>query len=411
MILDRPLIKDSRGWIIVPHAAQYQSLITAGRRFFLPSDQALIDSWENAARRILNDLTVTGPLLHLYRTISSIPFKVVAVEGGYDFAAQAIQDVLLRCPKWRDFLFNLSWVFWYGTYCVQVRWNKGGIDDWASINPDKIVFPADEEPSAKGVKRFGIRISYAASFLSNDYRQFYEENRHRIVPADKSLVFLVDEDIRDNFILIRYLSIPGDFFSPRQQSRAFGVGLRDIIYFYWVQMINIVGWLLDFIEKASLGGIIVLRYPWGNEKAREELRKAFEEQTTPQKGVLLIPDLEASSDYAIQNVPLSTEGVKFVFQFLVDWYRRTIHKAILGQILTTESAPTGLGSGVAKEHARTWFSIILHYANHLADQLSDELIPKIAKNLWKRDSIPVKLIPDLETVKEKTSPETNTNER
>ncbi len=410
MTLDFPQIKDlQRGWIVVPHAVQYQSLITAGRRFFLPSDQALIDSWENATQRILNDLTVTGPLLHLYRTISSVPFRVISDDPTYSFAANELNSILLQTPKWRDFLFNLSWVFWYGVYCIQVKWNKvkPGIEDWAAINPDKVVFPAYEEPSARGVRRFGIRISYSASFLSDEYRRFYEENKHRIMPGDKSLVYLVDDDVRENFILIRYLSIPGDFFIPRQQSRSFGVGLRDIIYFYWVQMINIVGWLLDFIEKASLGGIIILRYPWGNEQAREKLKQAFEEQTTPQRGVLLIPDLEGASDYEIQNIALSTDGVKFVFQFLVEWYRRTIHKAILGQILTTESAPTGLGSGVAKEHARTWFSVILHYANHLADQLTDELLPKLTKIVWNRDDLPFRLVPVLEEMKGETSPESN----
>ncbi len=77
----------------------------------------------------------------------------------------------------------------------------------------------------------------------------------------------------------------------------------------------------------------------------------------------------------------AAKGTHEPFQAMLDWTERSQSKAILGQTLSAEAKPTGLGSGVANVHNEVRRDILVSDARQAASTLTRDLIyPIVALN-------------------------------
>lgn len=77
----------------------------------------------------------------------------------------------------------------------------------------------------------------------------------------------------------------------------------------------------------------------------------------------------------------SAQGASDPYMAMVDWCERTQSKAIVGQVLSAEAKPTGLGSGVASLQGDVRWDLTVSDARQLAGTLTRDLIyPLLALN-------------------------------
>jgi phage gp29-like protein len=156
-----------------------------------------------------------------------------------------------------------------------------------------------------------------------------------------------------------------------------GVGLRSRIY--WVYQIRqeILGWIVDALQRISTNGLLVGYYPTGNEQAQEAVAKALTDLIA--KSVTTFPrDPGGENTSGIEAIAPSTVSYDTLISVL-KYFDDIIESLIVGQSLSSGTESTGMGSEVANLHALTLERIIRYDANALSETLSKDLIQPLIR--------------------------------
>jgi hypothetical protein len=233
--------------------------------------------------------------------------------------------------------------FFYGRYGAITKLQYKIIDgvarlvvqDWYPVNGDKIVFKFDGTP--------GILVN-----LSNFDGTWQ--------PTDRGAAHFFTPDELETFYWHEFEPVDADFFENELAGGVHGVGFRGKLYFYWWLKTNLESQMLDFLQKIGQG-FTIFYYEAGNEESKREVTEAA--QTQIGNNVYLFPRNKmgegpygASGGPGIQHIPIPMQGTNFYFQ-MIDYYNSIFTDYILGEALTTSTAATGLGSGVAQAHEAT----------------------------------------------------------
>lgn len=155
----------------------------------------------------------------------------------------------------------------------------------------------------------------------------------------------------------------------------------------WIQKQQTMAYLMEFIERMA-GGIQIWKYPQGNMQAHEETKAAAEGYNSGEQHVLLVPVPAGDvGQYGVEVVNTGFDGLETLHSLLTQFFANRIKRYILGQVLSSESAATGLGSGVADLHAETLLQILKSDATNLEETLTCELLESlirinVQKGLW-----------------------------
>ncbi len=167
----------------------------------------------------------------------------------------------------------------------------------------------------------------------------------------------------------------------------------------WYQKQETLAWLMEYLERSAFG-IEIWSYPAGNHEAYEQTKKAALERVGNGRNIVLVPrhpDSDIlSSD--VKRIEPGMAGADILDRILREYFGWQIKRYILGQILTSETASTGLGSGVATIHLDTYLQIVRYDATNLQETLTTDLVQPLLRYNWPQYAdIPIRFVVETES--------------
>jgi phage gp29-like protein/gamma-glutamylcyclotransferase (GGCT)/AIG2-like uncharacterized protein YtfP len=373
------------GQYIVPHVSSFQGLFGTFSRVYRASDEALIDSLDNA-RYMRNDIGIMECLEARKRAVALLPWHIEP-ENENDAEEQELASQVTRIIKrikrftqYRECLLDATW---FGRYAIQHRYGWVDIgghervmpcklrDDpgWKPVHGDKLVWRYDDGTGKYITDQVGIRVGQKLGAGAKI------NQRWEIEPTDRGLAYFLADWERPMLAIHRHTVEDGAFEDPIQAGMVHGVGIRHRVYWEWFQKQEALAFLMEYLER-SAGGIEVHYYPEGNYQARLRAEAAVKERVANGRNVMLYPRPvgDDANLYGMEFIEPGVEGVAVLKELLTDYFGHRIKRYILGQTLSSEATATGLGSGVADLHYDTLQQIVRYDAVNLEETITDDLV-------------------------------------
>jgi len=391
----------------VPHMYTVQAKVGTISRVYRPSDEAMRHSLENA-RFMRNECGIMECVEGRQRGTALLNWHLVPDDEGsmeQKFLVEELTAILERIPNFLEYRRNLLEALWYGKYANAHQWGrqfiKGKsrtmITGWQPRHGDKLVFRYDDGTYDYIPGQLGIRVG--AGYTIETAKDFLGNQRRKVEPTDQGLAYFFDEWEREYMVAVhKHIIEDGAYDDPLGAGSIHGVGIRSRIYWTWYAMTECLSFLLEYIERSALG-VEIWRFPGSNPEAESKVRKAAEERIGGGRSVVLMPVFpgEDSDQFEVQHIEPGMAGADAVSGLITDFFMHKIKRYILGQILTTETDSTGLGSGVADAHMSTFMDIIRYDARKLEETITGELVGPIKKwNFPKANNIHVRFVIDTE---------------
>ncbi len=378
---------------------RYTSLASVYRDY----DEALLDSRDNA-RFMRNDVGIRECLDSRQRSVAMLDWHVEPEDAKSDSQREfcaLLETICRRISHFTEYRRNCQHAIWYGKYAIQHRWAAQIIqgksvymptprhqDDWGwrPMNGDKLVFrqqrPDRQMPAAAYEGQLGIRVG--SSHREGDIIH----GRWAVEPTDYGLGYFLSPSERRLLLVHKHHIEDASYEDGLRAGSIYGVGIRSVIYWEWVQKQETMAFLMEFLERMA-GGIQIWKYPQGNQQAQQESQAAAEAYNSGQEHILLVPVPvgEMGSQYGVEIVEPGFHGIDTLHNLLTDYFGHRIKRYILGQILSSESDATGLGSGVAELHTDTLMQILKSDATNLEETLTGDLLESlirinVQKGVW-----------------------------
>jgi 2'-5' RNA ligase len=287
-----------------------------------------------------------------------------------------LERIIRRIPFFQRMKLQLMESLFYGRSGSQVVWGKrqiGGdtyttVVDHQPVNGDKIPYAWDRTP--------GIFI-YKGSDIFDDPRA-----REHIQFLDRGpALWLRDPYYQDRFIIHEFQPTDTDYlFEPEKAASVHGVGFRDRFYWTWNMRAQVLDWYLNAIERVGANGMLYGYYTSGNVSDRKATLQALKDLIST--NVAAFPRKPGDVNPMIDRIEASPVGYDVMYQLIVH-LEDIMRRGFLGQNLSSKSAPTGLGSGVADLQAESKESYVLFDAACLEETLDRHLIGRIIRlNSW-----------------------------
>lgn len=329
---------------------------------------------KNLQRMMRNDPDIEAPLHNMQVSVMGTEHEIRETDEGQDEQIAFLEDAIGEMPQFMDFGMQLLEAPWYGPSAANVVWaKKDGYTvpgEWHPIHPDTLAFTQDG--------RLGLRVGY-------EYQKKHPDAD--LVRGFDSQVRLLSPAERASTVLHIYKRRGPDFDDPRESAYHWsGRGIRDIAWFYWmIKQEGLQNWATYCARYAM--GVRIGYYQAGNLQAKTDMETVLKNLVGDVSAVLPRSSPE-SKDNEIEILEPSA-GRAVVFANLTDWCTKNIDVLIQGQTLTTGAESTGMGSGVADQHAKTFNRHLSYIAKGLADTLTRQLIqPLIEMNFGPQKRYP-----------------------
>lgn len=387
----------------VNHANTFQGRASTMASTYREYDVALRNSIENA-RLMRNDSSIMECLEARQRAVALLKWHIEPEDDRsleQKQLAEEMTKVMMRTPRFMEMRRVLQEAVWYGKSAVQVMYNTDWIGGyrrfcilspdrdtpaWLPIHGDKLVFRHDdltEFDRSKGRYPFQVGIRVGGSFQPGQkVRGKYEvepvASQFRGTEAvDRGMAYFVDQEDRQKLIIHKHSIEDGAYEDILSAGSIHGVGVRSRIYWDWIQKQEIQSMLLAYIERYH-GGIEIYRFPLGNDEAEKSVDAAIRNRQPGRAALKVpIPMGEDAMQYGVEVFESSMAGVQQMQDLLTNFYGHRIKRYILGQILSSESEATGLGSGVADLHLESLLQIIEYDATGLEETITEEPLRRL----------------------------------
>jgi Protein of unknown function (DUF935) len=365
----------------VPHQFTYAAVWNWYQKYYYDYfDEAWIDNYSNtlAMRR---DGLIQELLRHRQLPVVGLQhsFEVDDPDDPEQVSVRKqVQRVIEAIPYLQQLKLQLLEAIFYGKAGAQFVWDwkkiagkrYATIREHIPVQGDKIAFDWDGTP--------GIFIYKSSDILQDPKSAPFVKN------IDKGpALFLKTQSLRDRFIVHKFEPSDTDYIYETEKALSVhGLGIRDRFYWTWNMRTELLGWMLDALQRVGANGMLYAFYPTGNSQAQYAILAALKDLV--QYNVAAFPRDMTSGDPSsiIQRIDPSPVGYEVIFG-LVKHLEDIMRRGILGQNLTSQSAPTGLGSGVADLQAGTFEDIIKYDASCLAETLDEQLVAKVVRyNVW-----------------------------
>jgi phage gp29-like protein len=387
---DVPGMPPNYGQYAIPHVSTFQGLFGTFSRVYRSSDEAIMDSLENA-RYMRNDVGIMECLEARKRAVALLNWHLEPEdETSQDQKelVKVVEKILRRIKRFTQYRETLLEAVWYGRYAVQMRYGWVNIDGreyampakkrddpgWCPINGDKLVWRYDDGTGKYLTDQVGIRVGQKLGVGSKI------NQRWPVEATDRGMAYFLADWERPLISIHRHTVEDGAFEDPVQAGMIHGVGIRHRIYWEWYQKQEALAFLMEYLQR-SAGGLEIHYYPSGNEQAKQRAEDAVKARIAGGKNVMLYPREvgDDAQNYGVEFIEPGTAGIETLQALLNDYFGHRIKRYILGQTLSTEAASTGLGSGVAELHYDSLQQIIRYDAVNLEDTLTDDLV-EVVKN-------------------------------
>lgn len=357
-------------------------------------DEALLDSRDNA-RFMRNDVGLRECLDSRQRSVALLNWHITPEDASSTSQLEfchLLEQVCRRISHFTEYRRNCQHAIWYGKYGIQHRWGTQQVDGravwmptprhqddwgWQPLNGDKLVFRqfrSERDSAPRGHEgQLGIRVG--GQFRSGDVIG----GRWRVEPTDHGLAYFLSPSERRLLLVHKHQVEDAAYEDGLRAGSIHGVGIRSVVYWEWVQKQETISFLMEFLERMA-GGIQIWKYPQGNAQAHDEARAAAEAYNSGQEHILLVPVPAADTgQYGVEVIDPGFQGVDTLHSLLTEYFGHRIKRYILGQVLSSESEATGLGSGVANLHSQTLLQILKSDATALEETLTSDLLQSMIR--------------------------------
>ncbi|MGO9108530.1 MAG: DUF935 family protein [Thermoguttaceae bacterium] len=394
---------------LTPHAITFQGIFSSVSRVYRMSDEALKASLDQA-RYMLNDPVITEPLYYRLRCLALLDWHLEPEDKKNpteNWLCQQCTAIIKRTPRFTQYRKALARAVWFGRYGVQHQWGwrevlgerRLCIVDQKPVHGDKLVFRYDDGSGRFDPKQVGIRVGAGFSEGAKMANRWRIDDLRKIEPTDRGLAYFLDPWEKDLLLAVHKAEIEdGEYEDPQSAGKICGTGLRSMVYWTWYQKQELMVELLTYLDRSATG-IEIMFYPMGNKTAQIEARDALEKRIGENGNGLLIPRPEDNpGSYGYDRIEPGMAGAGIIKEIIVDLFNHQIKRSIVGQVLTTESDATGLGSNLADVHKDTFLGIIKEDATNEEETLTtDTLMPVLKCNFPKYQSANLRLKIDTET--------------
>lgn len=283
-------------------------------------------------------------------------------------AVDVIGSIIDEIPDWLKFKMVLLEAIWFGRYAINVnyQWDfrKGKrmiVKDWLPLHGDKLIF------SWKYPDTIGYLINAAKAIDPTMPTEFGRANY--LTPCERESVVIHKHEIED-----------GDFEEPEVNGSIHGIGLRSRIYWYWWHKQELLAWLTEFLERFGMGGFLIYTFEAGNPESKSQMEELAQKQTG--NNILLFPRAPGTENNTtgLEIIEPKGTGIEQFLKIIDDLFSLPMKLLICGQTLSSETASTGLGSGVAAAHENTFGRIVKYDAENLENTITRELVDVLMRH-------------------------------
>lgn len=388
-------IAPNLGQPAVPQILTFSGVMGGASRTFLPSDEALQHSWANA-QHMRQDVIVMEPLEVRKRATSLLDWHIEpddAEDPQQQEMAQTVTWILRHVPRFLQYREVLLEALFYGRYAISntARWRmyRGKpvvcVTDWKPIHGDKLVWRWDDRTGNYDPDSVGIRIGQHNAVTENlrHWQAWTQANGGEILPTYQGLACFLPPHLRELFVIHRHIVEDGDFHSPENAARIFGVGIRSRIYWVWYQKQEALAWLMEYLERSAFD-LELWYYPAGSESGKQATIEAATERIGNARNIMVIPRPVGPEGqmFGVEVIQRNMAGAQAIKEIITEYFGHQIKRYILGQTLTTEAHATGLGSNLASIHLDTFLQIVKSDATNLAETLTSDLVARLVHWNW-----------------------------
>ena len=332
----------------VPHVATFLGLSNWANRSYLSwYDEAVQHGRENAERMRLDPVIDSCMSLRTYAS-ALVPGRIEPDNDDDRFEVQCAttcQKIFARTP---GLLFANRWLFddglFKGRTGLQMRWqweHKLGrkwmnITKFQPIDGDKLVYKwATDE--------VGILVS---SLFAGPTE-----------PSERGPVWFADESERQCLTIHEFEPQDTSYYNPTQAGAIHGLGIRGKLFWLWALKSHIWALATDYLEWFARG-LTLFYFDGGNDTELKEIQKWVNGQLGSH--AMFYPRFRGGEPNfkPVERLDTSTASSAFLQQLITDYFDNIIKLKIVGQTLTSGTASTGMGSGVASAHQGTFENFV-----------------------------------------------------
>lgn len=336
-----------------------------GRAFWMQHDEALQHSRANAWRMRLDPVIDACMRLRTYPT-SLLSFHIDPDDDEDPYqveCATKAQKILKRMP---GFHFARHSLLDDGTFTgrcgIKIRWEKQFKQNrlwevptkFEHVSGDKLVFFWNGD----------VGIAVQGSFTGQT----------RPIPGYPGRAYVFNREEREQLICYQFEPTDAHFDRPTKAGSIAGLGLRDKLYWVWALKDRVWSMSMDFLEWFARG-LSIFYFRNGNAEHYNQVKQWVESQWG--NSVMLMPDILANENQnkkVFEHIQPTNANPQFLMTLITDYFDRLFKEIILGQTLTSGTAPTGLGSGVATAHQTTFDNIVKYDAIGTDEVISRDLL-------------------------------------
>lgn len=351
----------------VPHYISFGGLYNLqSRTYAWQFDEALRASESNAAA-MWNDTVLVDALFARLMPTAQLSWHLEPIDetdNRQADAAKVLTEVVKATPRWQQFLMQLLYAVWFGKSAVRLvyEWDyatgsrRMRVRDFRPVNGDKLVF--------KWGGNVGVLVH---GTFNHDNVEITQRGRaYFLTPAE-----------REAMVVHHHMPEDAPYWQPEKAGSVMGVGVRGRVYWYWFLKQNILALLTDYLQRCA-SGFTIYYFDASNPDSAREVEEYVKKQVG--QNAILFPRFRSGIDgYGVQRVEPGTAGAQLLESLVTGYFDDVMRRFILGQTLTSGTAPTGMGSGVADAHSDTLSRIVKFDAVDLQETLTAEFVSVLAK--------------------------------
>lgn len=361
------------GHFAVPDFERFAAIFAGGfRGYRLQYDEALKHSRTNAPL-MRNDPSLMHPLRARQMPTALLSWHIDPrdeQDERQQQAAKLIEGIVTHFPQFQQFRMHLLEGVWYGRAACEIRYRW----DYSQPNPfgprNRRLIPTGHQYYQGDKIRFkwGGDVGVMVQAAYDGTKELTDWGYAHFLTAEERECFVVHQHEPDD----------ADYNDPLSAGAAHGVGLRGRVYWPWWIKQQYLAQAMKYVERLA-NGFTIFYYDASNPSARAAMKEALENQDPNSYG-LLVPRWGAGKDQnGVERLEVSTASPQFILGLIAEICDDPIRKMILGQDLTSDTAPTGLGSGVAQAHSDTLSKIVKYDAQNLEETLTTDLLTTLYK--------------------------------
>lgn len=360
------------GRFAAPDFLRYGALFAQGfRGYRWWYDEALKHSQANA-RAMRNDPVVMHALRSRQMAVSMLSWHLEPRDEDdprQQEAVQLVEALLHDFPRFQRFRMHQAEARWYGRVACETKFRW----DFSKPNP---FHPKGRRLIPVGYQYYNgdkLRFKWdgTVGVMVNGLFDGEKEN------TDFGYAHFLTPTERECFTVNHFEPDDSDYWEPDLAGAVMGTGIRSRIYWLWYLKQQILAQVMNFTERFA-NGFTIYYYDGSNPDARAAMLEALQNQD-PNTNSLLLPRWGDGSTNGVERLEVGTTTPQFLLGLIEEVCNDPIRKYILGQELSSGTAPTGMGSGVADLHGDTYSQIIKYDAVNDAETLSTDLVSVLYK--------------------------------